>query len=781
MKRNNKFLYGLFSLLLLCSACTDVQDRMETTGPDEQVKTVVLMITSRPLQTSGTTTRSEGKGMDVILGDNGEVVTRAVVEDKIDNLCVFQFEGTKEASTAKLKAKTYFSGLKDKTVKVDLVLSKSCFLYICANVGNITTGFTVGSSTFQNLKDASYAISKGQDSFSSLLPMSGCSDVFNTVNIPGNIAIPLIHMVAKVTFVCDWSTLPTGATFTITSAKLRNVPKSIKYYLSTVANNNTSVDTYIGTKTENVQAKTTTYTWFMPENKGRIPQKSVTKWTDRYVKNAPLYATYIELTGNYTPTSGGDTYVATYMVYLGNGTNMNNYDVERNHHYKVTSKIKGINTVDLRVTIETDLSADGLANCYLAGKDNHWYRFNGLVMGNGNSKDYASTIYPGLKMLPDAGINIAGVTKAFVVWETADGLIKEVKWDSDSGCVKFETGTAKGNALIAVANSKNEILWSWHIWRTDNVDLAALNTRYTLTIKTNTARSWYTALAGVGTSKGRIRSLTLMDRNLGSAFNGDLDIEDCKGAYCLHYQFGRKDPFPAGTVYKTIGGQLDGDVLLYGYSVTGEKVSFTIFDKKSLAPGISAMSTILNTIKNPEKFYVSTTSCYNWISTAAVSSNDWKISNCLWGDENKIGGFVNDGYMDPEPWDGQKTIYDPSPAGWRVAPADVWTGIIKKDLNKWIAIPVDNLYLSGNWSSGDPWGHRVYFNGVQGVTTFLPASGYRDNGGVLYGAGISGAAWVSSPAGQSNVLGGGLFFSSTLSVESGSNRGNGFPIRCVRE
>ena len=773
--------YGLF-FLLLGSACTDVQEEMEINKPDKEGKTVSLTVTSRPLQASGTATRSEGKGMDVILGDGGEAATRAVAEDKIANICVFQFAGSKEAAGAVLKAKTYLEDLVDGPVEINLVPSNGdCFLYVCANVGDITNDFAVDSSTFQNLMDASYAVQNKQASFSSLLPMSGSSNAFNTSTLVDNIAITLTRMVAKVTFVCDLSVLPTGATFNIADAKLRNVPKSMKYYLSAAANNNTEVDTYIGTKTENTSAKTTTYTWYMPENKGRTPQNTVAAWTDRYAKNTPLYATYIELTGNYT-ASGGSTYEVTYVVYLGNGIDINNYDVERNHHYTVTSKIKGINTADKRVTIDTDLSADGLANCYLAGKDNHWYRFNGTVRGNGNSEDYAQATY-NLQMIPDGGVNITGITKAFVVWETADGLIQEVKWDATSGCVKFQTGTAKGNALIAVAND-SEVLWSWHIWRTDNVDLAALNERYTLNIETNTDREWYTKLTDVGAGKGHKRSLVLMDRNLGSAFNGkDVNIEDCKGAYCLHYQFGRKDPFPAGTAYSATSGQVNGDVSLYG-NKPRESYPFTILSKAKEAPkGGNAMSTILNTIKEPERFYFLNAEPYNWISGATVSSNDWKISNCLWGDENKIGGGVNGGYMDPEPWDGKKTIYDPSPAGWRVAPVDVWTGIANTTITSWISIGIANIYRSNNWSSSAPWGHEVYFNNNTGVTTFLPASGCRDAGdGALYHAGAGGYGWLSSPGGQGSRDGSSLgFSSSTLNVAYEHYRADGFPVRCVRD
>ena len=82
------------------------------------------------------------------------------------------------------------------------------------------------------------------------------------------------------------------------------------------------------------------------------------------------------------------------------------------------------------------------------------------------------------------------------------------------GYVRFSTPETfvNGNAVIAVRNSKGTILWSWHIWCSEE--------------------GWqehiYNNNAG-----------TMMDRNLGatSATPGDV------GALGLLYQWGRKDPF----------------------------------------------------------------------------------------------------------------------------------------------------------------------------------------------------------------------------------------------
>ena len=77
------------------------------------------------------------------------------------------------------------------------------------------------------------------------------------------------------------------------------------------------------------------------------------------------------------------------------------------------------------------------------------------------------------------------------------------------------TTTGKnGNALVAACDASGNILWSWHLWITDD------------TIQEHT----YANGAGVA-----------MDRNLGalSATPGDV------GALGLLYQWGRKDPFLA--------------------------------------------------------------------------------------------------------------------------------------------------------------------------------------------------------------------------------------------
>lgn len=151
------------------------------------------------------------------------------------------------------------------------------------------------------------------------------------------------------------------------------------------------------------------------------------------------------------------------------------------------------------LSLYTDLSAEGTANCYLvqaAGK----YKFKAV---KGNSDD-----------------TVGNVKKVEVLWESfgtdvapnVGDLVTNVGYKN--GYVYFSTAENfnNGNASIAVRNSKDVILWSWHIWCSEE--------GWTDQVYANNAG-------------------TMMDRNLGatSATPGDI------GAFGLLYQWGRKDPF----------------------------------------------------------------------------------------------------------------------------------------------------------------------------------------------------------------------------------------------
>ena len=112
--------------------------------------------------------------------------------------------------------------------------------------------------------------------------------------------------------------------------------------------------------------------------------------------------------------------------------------------------------------------------------------------------------------------SVGNVASAEVLWETfgthkapeVGDLVKEVSYNN--GEITFKATDRKGNAVIAAKDAAGNILWSWHIWMTDQP-----------------------------VEKVYPSNATMMDRNLGaiSATPGNV------GTIGLKYQWGRKDPF----------------------------------------------------------------------------------------------------------------------------------------------------------------------------------------------------------------------------------------------
>lgn len=157
-----------------------------------------------------------------------------------------------------------------------------------------------------------------------------------------------------------------------------------------------------------------------------------------------------------------------------------------------------------------NLSQEGTANCYIVPPIYAEYAFNASVKGNSNE-------------------SVGEIASAEVLWETSlkydnlqmNEIISEVYVKGDNIHFLLPTEAREGNALIAVKDADDNILWSWHIWV---VDFDPEETQQTY-------------------KSGAI----MMDRNLGATsvipiWNG-AETTDYT-TYGLYYQWGRKDPFP---------------------------------------------------------------------------------------------------------------------------------------------------------------------------------------------------------------------------------------------
>jgi hypothetical protein len=314
-----------------------------------------------------------------------------------------------------------------------------------------------------------------------------------------------------------------------------------------------------------------------------------------------------------------------------------------------------------------NLSIVGTANCYIVTPGKTVY-FD--ATHKGNSKTETTGEVAGCKL----------------VWQSAKSLVSRVEYDSATGSICAWTSSTPGNALVAATDSNGKILWSWHLWIIDYDE----------------SNDYTTEANASGTT------WTFMDRNLGaiSTEHGSFDN------FGLLYQWGRKDPFPGAASFTVMNDD-------YTYEKDGEPTLYDI-DNNAL-PKVSSKAafhgTIPLSIENPDIFYAMT---YN--HTGEYDEYDQEIvkNDYITGDWVDVS---NDDY-----WGGEsreKTIYDPSPLGYKVPICDA-DGNTPYDWLKYASMTWDSTNngatQNGQWFPAT--GTRAYASG----TLDYPESGNKYSG-----------------------------------------------------
>lgn len=380
----------------------------------------------------------------------------------------------------------------------------------------------------------------------------------------------------------------------------------------------------------------------------------------------------------------------------------------------------------------TDLSAAGKANCYIVQSPGQ-YKFEATNQFNlGEGLPVPPQIHP---------------ASAKLIWQTVKGSLNSVELIEEDGLsfVTFEVAQAAGNALLAVCNEAGDIEWSWHIWMPEE-DIYSV-----------------ASLSGY----------EVMNMNLGATNNLPGDA----GAYGMLYQWGRKDPFPAAAT-------LTGDVTtvsapmydLNGKEVTISNSSWTDTENNTLEYALSHPTVCLS---NYAQYFDSR----DWLRSSESDDSLW--GNPL-GDSKEDGVFINKG---------AKTCYDPSPAGWRVPPADVFSHFTTTSGYAWVFedfnvadINKDNLIDLNDYNYG--W----HFLIREETPLYFPAAARFDGSyAMLMGSvsGVWGNYWSNSP--HESMTGGAscaLAFQVkdqngndmvTMSPSAYSSRADAFSVRCIRE
>lgn len=231
------------------------------------------------------------------------------------------------------------------------------------------------------------------------------------------------------------------------------------------------------------------------------------------------------------------------------------------------------------------------------------------------------------------GQPLSGVVDATIVWQSQKAAIEHLVYDDQKKTISFYVDAVKdendtniyikenddyviyeANAVVAVVDGSDNILWSWHLWFSKEAN--------------NPLKDTSTYSNGV----------TFMNRNLGAFANsnGSTDQKLILGSYGLYYQWGRKDPFLRPFYYNCANNEEE-----MAYTGASNAIE-TEFAECSAETG-----TVEYTIAHPMTFIT------NAASVDAENGDgigDWMYSpnSSLWSDTTK-------------------SAYDPCPYGWRVA------------------------------------------------------------------------------------------------------------------
>ena len=438
-------------------------------------------------------------------------------------------------------------------------------------------------------------------------------------------------------------------------------------------------------------------------------------------------------------------------------------DFEAGKYYTVplTAEVLKANDVVIEEIPEDEM--EETANCYIVTTAGE-HSFKATVIGNGAKG-----------IIPNAGFHTEtpyiNPKSAKVLWSDSKDFVTNVRLENGrvvytipEDKVSSVNGTISGNAVIAVYSEpdcQGEILWSWHIWGTNDVPKDVE----------------YTNQAGA--------KFLVMDREIGRMCAGpsgnDYGI--------MRYQWGRKDPFPSTDV-QVRSFYIDG--------TTKEAMS----NLKGYSYNLETDATIADAVRHPmHLIHSATTSQYGWLAEPNVY---------LWGDGGReLPETLTDASTAGAGWKQQKTIYDPSPVGYRVASIFTFSGFTDMPTgttgdvtepdegNSIVTARLDYInYVKG---SGSDWHFKANADDTEGVYDPALESLEGTNGKEKDNNGYGGYWWAAEAFAGDNGRTYACYLNTdqykTGSVIAGSKSGNvintygrdeyllrdAYAIRCVRE
>ena len=360
----------------------------------------------------------------------------------------------------------------------------------------------------------------------------------------------------------------------------------------------------------------------------------------------------------YSGGAGSDAIANTYQIEL-HGTKM--HTTHDNDEHTLRSNPSRGSAEEYYDLSTHDLNGNKInettANCYVVNAAGY-YKLP-LVYGNArkngtdNTSAYDNSAFTDYKGNQIKGPYITGADDATLVWSDGFFMFKDIKLSEDKKYLTFRIDPdylQQANAVLAVRDADDNIMWSWHIWVTER----DIYSTHTITDYFNQNNTFELMSCNLGWVDGKMvyynqRDLAYQFTQAGSGKTAPMTVLqegetfDYKDVGSTYYQWGRKDPLVAMRNWDQVGrddyrlhetGRSD-----YGYATAEKRVS------------------IAESIQHPNLYYVrgSTSEAANWCSSDIPS---------LW---NTYGQNVNGTTQEPKDViSSTKTIYDPSPRGFKV-------------------------------------------------------------------------------------------------------------------
>ena len=469
------------------------------------------------------------------------------------------------------------------------------------------------------------------------------------------------------------------------------------------------------------------------------------------------------------------------------------------------------------------------ANCYVVSGPG-WYKIplvygNAYQQGNVNTKAFRPDIwnnyiagqfpasgygwsiyvdYPWITKYNPEGMGLDYARYPHLLWEDVQNMVYVPNFDPDSNpdnpkgqkILVFDpseerndwcedhylyfkvdnlANRAGGNAVIAICDEYGTPMWSWHIWAVPQAKLTSQQVYYWLDPKYQEVGS----VPAKTTEPTQLASNEMLDLNLGyvagrpprfcrvkfrqktSGYEAVVSLVqagDATTASAVHYQWGRKDPM--FSVSGDAGASFAKTIWFEDGSTTSSETLPTV-DRGDIPYWDYPGDYYWEAVENPYTLYtIPYSGLFTW-------SGD-RFDN-LWD-----GNVVRHMKESTEHWDGyyvSKTIYDPSPPGFKVPNEYAFTGFnlagmdanvddttldSNGDVDPTLVISGlrSSFYINGDYGDGQPFGSQGMFlycdprDPDKGVM-FFPALGRRvgfgADAGKISGMYAEALYWTSAP------------------------------------